>query len=113
MTGQDRYIIAEMLPSHLQQAIHAILNDPGATDLSLRRAVFESARSGQGQVPEALRELVDKVADRPWTVTDQDFTRLSAAGYSEAQLYEFTLACALGAGLERFDAGLRALEDAP
>lgn len=101
------------LPSELQKAVDAILGEPGATDLSLRRAVLDRTRSGQGQVPEALREFVDKVAGRPWTVIDEDFTRLRAAGYSQGQLYELTLACALGAGLERFDAGLRALGDTP
>ena len=56
--------------------------------------------------------LVEKIAERPWTVTDEDFARLRAAGYSEGQLYEVTLAAALGAGLRRFDAGLRALQEA-
>lgn len=99
------------LPGELQKAIDAVLGERGETDLSLRRAVLDRARSGEGQVPEALREFVDKVCERPWTVSDEDFTRLRAAGYSEDQLYELTLACALGAGLERFDAGLRALEE--
>jgi alkylhydroperoxidase family enzyme len=99
------------LPGELQKAIDAVLGERGETDPSLRRAVLDRARSGKGQVPEALREFVEKVCDRPWTVRDEDFTRLRAAGYSEDQLYELTLACALGAGLERFDAGLRALEE--
>lgn len=97
------------LPAELQKAITALLHHPGATELSLRHAVLEHARSGTGQVPEVLREFVDKIAARPWTVSDDDFTRLRAAGYSDDQLYELTLACALGAGLQRFDAGLRAL----
>jgi alkylhydroperoxidase family enzyme len=100
------------LPAKLQKAIAAILNQPGETELSLRRAVLERARSGEGQVPEALRDYVNKIADRPWTVRDEDFAQLRAAGYSEGQLYEVTLAAALGAGLQRFDAGLRALEEA-
>ncbi len=100
------------LPVQLKKAIDALLNQPGETAPLLRRAILERTRSGAGQVPGVLRELVDKVADRPWTVTDEDFARLRAAGYSEGQLYELTLACALGAGLERFEAGLRALEEA-
>jgi alkylhydroperoxidase family enzyme len=106
-------IIALMsLPHHLQKAIDALFRQPGETEASLRRAVLQRNRSGAGQVPDALHELVDKVADRPWTLSDEDFTRLRAAGYSEGQLYEITLAAALGAGLERFDAGLRAIEEA-
>lgn len=101
------------LPSDLQATLNALLNQPGATDLKLRRALLERTRSGAGPVPEVLRELVDKITARPWTVSDEDFTRLRAAGFSEDQLYELTLACALGAGLARFDAGLRALGENP
>jgi alkylhydroperoxidase family enzyme len=100
------------LPAKLQKAIAAILSQHGETALSLRRAVLERTRSGEGQVPEALRDYVKQIADRPWTVSDEDFARLRAAGYSEGQLYEVTLAAALGAGLQRFDAGLRALDEA-
>jgi alkylhydroperoxidase family enzyme len=100
------------LPAKLQKAIAAILSQPGETELSLRRVVLERTRSGEGQIPEALRDYVKQIADRPWTVSDEDFARLHAAGYSEAQLYEVTLAAALGAGLQRFDAGLRALDEA-
>jgi alkylhydroperoxidase family enzyme len=99
------------LPSKLQIAVDALLNQPGATELELRRAVLERTRSGASQVPEALREFVEKIAERPWTVSDEDFVRLRAAGYSEDELYEVTLAAAIGAGLQRFDAGLRAMEE--
>jgi hypothetical protein len=106
-------IIALMpLPDHLQKAIDALFNQPGENEAALRRAVLERNRFGAGQVPDALQELVDKVADHPWTVNDEDFAQLRAAGYSEGQLYEITLAAALGSGLERFDAGLRAIEEA-
>jgi alkylhydroperoxidase family enzyme len=56
---------------------------------------------------------VEKIAARPWTVNDEDFARLYASGFSDDQLYELTLACALGAGLQRFEAGLRALGETP
>lgn len=100
------------LPAKLQKAIAAILNQPGETDHPLLRTVLEHTRSGDAQVPDALREFVDKIASRPWTVSDEDFARLRTAGYTEGQLYELTLAAALGAGLQRFDAGLRAIEEA-
>jgi alkylhydroperoxidase family enzyme len=100
------------LPANLQKAIDAILTQTGSTELSLRRTVLERTRNGEGQVPEALREFVEKIAERPWTVNDEDFARLRAAGYSEDELYEVTLAAAVGAGLQRFEAGLRALEEA-
>ncbi len=99
------------LPQKLQRAIRALLNHPGATELELRRAVMGRTRSAAGHLPEGLREFVEKIAERPWTVSDEDFARLRAAGYSEDEIYEVTLAAAVGAGLQRFDAGLRALEE--
>ena len=59
-----------------------------------------------------LRELVEKIDERPWTVSDEDFSRLRRAGYSEDQIFELTVAAAAGAGVRRFEAGLRALEAA-
>jgi hypothetical protein len=98
------------LPSCVQKAIRAILSTPGATDISLRRALLDRTRLGCVQVPDNLRNLVDKIAERAWTINDEDFDRVRHAGYSEDQIYEVTMAAALGAGLERFDAGLRAIE---
>lgn len=100
------------LPLSLQKAIDGLMSQPGETESSVRREVLERNRSGCGPVPDDLRPLVEKIAHCPWTVDDEDFARLQAAGYSEGQLYEVTLAAALGAGLRRFDAGLRAIDEA-
>src|SRR2546427_12973283 len=104
------------LPSSLQEAIDALLASPGATEPSLRRLVLERSREARAHAPAAaadlplaLADFLDKLAERPWTICDADFTRLRAAGYSDDQLYELTLASSIGAGLRRFDAGLRAL----
>jgi alkylhydroperoxidase family enzyme len=69
-------------------------------------------RLGTGEVPERLKALVEKIADRPWSVSDEDIARLREAGYSEDSIYELVLAAAAGAGIRRFDAGLRAIEGA-
>ena len=100
------------LPSELQAAVDALLSQPGTTEPVLRRRLLERTRANEGPVPDILRDFVDKIAGRPWDINDEDFARLRTAGFSEDQLYELTLACALGAGLRRFDAGLRALEEA-
>ena len=101
------------LPSELQSAVDSLLHQPGATEPKLRRALLEHTRAGGGEVPEVVCEFVAKIIARPWTVNDEDFTRLRAAGFSDDQLYELTLACALGAGLQRFEVGLRALGETP
>jgi len=100
-----------MLPKSITNAIEALLGSAGKSDPALRRAVFERTRSGAGATPPfELRELVEKIDERPWTVSDEDFTRLRQAGYSEDQIFELTVASAAGAGVRRFEAGLRAIE---
>jgi alkylhydroperoxidase family enzyme len=85
----------------------AVLESPGATEPALRRAVARNA-----EVPQALREYVDKVAFCAYTVTDDDVAALKAAGYTEDQLFEITVSAALGAGIRRLEAGLAALKGA-
>ncbi len=42
-------------------------------------------------------------------MTDADVEALKAAGLSEDEIFEATVAAAVGAGLARFEAGLRTL----
>jgi alkylhydroperoxidase family enzyme len=60
-------------------------------------------------VPEELEAWVAKVREHAYTATDADVDALRAAGYSEDQIFEATVAAAVGAGLARFDAGVAAL----
>ena len=98
------------LPKAVQTAIDALLGRVGKSDAGLRRAVFERTHMGVGEIPveAGLSALVEKIEQRPWTVTDEDYDRLRQS-YSEDQLFELTLAAATGAGVRRFEAGLRAL----
>ena len=100
--------------------IKSILTTPGDTDPALRRAV--EARSAElggrpgpatGEIPEALRGYVDKVARHAYKVTDRDVEELKAAGYSEDAIFEITLSAALGAGVSRLERGLAALRGEP
>jgi hypothetical protein len=89
---------------------------------ALRRAVFESAAetdrstraaagSGEG-VPDPWTPYVAQVRDSSYRITDADVSALIAAGNSEEQIFEITVAAATGAALQRLDAGLRALREA-
>jgi hypothetical protein len=42
-------------------------------------------------------------------VTDEDIAALKAAGRTEEEIFEISVAVATGAALQRLDAGLRAL----
>jgi alkylhydroperoxidase family enzyme len=83
----------------------AVLTGSGTLDPSIRRAAAEGA-----DAPEALRGYLDKVARHAYKVTDEDTEALRAAGYSEDQIFEATVSCALGACLRRLGAGLSAID---
>jgi hypothetical protein len=82
----------------------ATLESPGRLLPEQRQA----AASG-GELPPELGAWAQKVRERAYTTTDGDVEALFAAGHSEDTIFEVTVAAALGAGLERFEAGLRAL----
>lgn len=46
------------------------------------------------------------VRDASYKITATDIDRLTAAGYTEDQIFEVTVAAAVGAALRCFDAGL-------
>jgi alkylhydroperoxidase family enzyme len=52
---------------------------------------------------------LDKVRRHAYRVTDADVEALKAAGHSEDEIFEQTISAAVAAGLERLEAGLRAL----
>jgi alkylhydroperoxidase family enzyme len=56
--------------------------------------------------PAALASYLDKVRSRAYTVTDSDVEALKAAGVSEDEIFEHTVAAAIAEGLRRLDAGL-------
>ncbi len=60
--------------------------------------------------PETMAPYLQKVRLHAYKVTDRDVEALKAAGHSEDEIFEHTVAAAVAAGLERLDAGLRALK---
>jgi alkylhydroperoxidase family enzyme len=89
----------------MKRLVDAVLAGPGALDPDIRRAAADGA-----DLPEALRGYLDKVARHAYKVTDEDVEALRAAGYSEDQIFEATVSCALGACLRRLEAGLSAID---
>jgi hypothetical protein len=91
----------------MQRLVESVLDGPGELEPAVRKAI--AGEVGGGQIPPALLPYLDKVAHRAWTMTDEDIQALRRAGLSEDQIFEATVAAALGAGLERLRAGLAAL----
>jgi len=57
----------------------------------------------------ALAPYLEKVQRRAYTVTDADVEALKAAGVSEDEVFEQTVAAAIDEGLRRLDAALRVI----
>lgn len=83
------------------------LEGPGELDPAARKAIAEER--AVGAVPPVLLPYLEKVAYQAHTVTDEDVEALKKAGLSEDQIYEATVAAAVGAGLKRLRIGLAAL----
>jgi AhpD family alkylhydroperoxidase len=84
---------------------HAVLHAPATTDPALRAA----AAAGD-PLAEPWQSWTTTVRDASYRITDADVNRLTAAGCSEDQIFEVTVAAAVGAALRSFDAGRSALE---
>lgn len=88
----------------------AALGGPGCTTPSLRSSIAaRAAGRSQEPIPAELASFVDTVARHAYRVTGQHVSVLRDAGYSEDEIFEFTVSAALGAGLARLQRGLAAL----
>jgi alkylhydroperoxidase family enzyme len=59
--------------------------------------------------PPAMAAYLEQVRTGAYAIVDGDVEALKAAGCSEDEIFEQTVAVAVGEGLRRLDAGLRAL----
>jgi len=87
---------------------HAVLESPARTDPAKRLAAAEG-----GLLPPPLDSYIAKVRDQSYRVSHRDIKALTTAGFSEDEIFELTVAAALGAAMLRFDAGMRALARDP
>ena len=101
-------------PDRVQQLLDALLRAPGSSDTSLRRTLFDRTRTGAwAEEPDGgVRELVEKIDQQPWSVSDDDLGRLLQSGHSEDWLFEVIVATGAGAGVRRLEAGLHVIEAA-
>jgi hypothetical protein len=59
--------------------------------------------------PPEFAAYLEKVRTGAYRVTDADVQELKDAGFSEDEIFAQTVAAAVGAGLERLDAGMATL----
>lgn len=82
---------------------YSVFTAPAVTDPALRTA----AATGDG-LPAPLQPFTEKVRDASYRLTDADFAELKTK-YQEDEVYEITVAAAVGAALRSFDAGQQKL----
>ncbi len=91
------------LSSAFAELVRSVLESPGSVGIEARRSAF------RGEVRPELTDLVEKIRRHAYKITDPDIVRLRACGYSEDQIFEITIAAAVGAGVSRLEAGMSAL----
>lgn len=84
-----------------------VVDGPGELSPLVRRA----AASGS-DVPAAAQAYTEKVRRHAYKVVDRDVEELKSAGWSEDEIFELTVAIALGAGLSRLEHAFRVLQEA-
>jgi alkylhydroperoxidase family enzyme len=105
----------QALVDHLQAAVLGA----GHSSVAVRQAAMARARQVSGRADGAelasaldpgLERWAEKVARHAYTTTDAEVAALLAAGYTEDQIFEITVAAALGAAQARAEFALEALE---
>ena len=107
MTASDR-------PNHseLAEALRrAVLEGPGVTDATLRRAVADTA-AGEPTAKAPYDDLARQIGETAYRVTDEHVETVLKATGSEKAAFEIIAAAAVGAGLVRWRHAVKALEEA-
>jgi hypothetical protein len=84
-----------------------ILEGEGKASRAQRRAAFDNTG-----LAAPLNTLIDKVAKRAYTVTDEDIAAATASGLSEDQIFEIVVCAAIGEATRQYDAAVAALQAA-
>lgn len=77
------------------------------TDRADPVAALRSVAAGADGLGEPARSYAALVRDASYKITDDDVARLIAAGHTEDEVFEMTVAAAVGAALATFDTGRR------
>lgn len=79
-------------------------------DLEALRATVRAASDAVDDP--RLAAYLERVADRAWTITDDEVAALSTSGVDDDAIFEATVVTALDAALARLRAGIAALDEA-
>lgn len=103
------------LPTEVQALYQSICFGDGDSDIALRKAIVERSLRTLGfdvqpaPIPESIQGYVDTINRYAPDITDQDIQNLLAHGWSEEDIFEFTVAASFGAAYGRLKIGWDAL----
>jgi hypothetical protein len=89
----------------------AVASDAGVTEASLRAAVAARAAGGP-PADEPYDDLARQIGDASYRVTDAQVEAVRRAAGSDKAAFEIVMSACVGAGLTRWDAAARAIEEA-
>jgi alkylhydroperoxidase family enzyme len=72
--------------------------------------VLRAQAAGISPAPPAMAAYLEKVRTCAYAVEDEDVEGLQAAGFSDDEIFEQTVACAIREGLRRLEAAQRVIE---
>jgi hypothetical protein len=101
MSTEDRKQVAH------RALVARILDGEGRAPRDKRRAAFDN--SG---LDEPLRTLIDKVAERPTEVGDDDVASARTSGLAEDEIFELVVCAAVGQATRQYEMALGALSQA-
>jgi hypothetical protein len=94
-------------PSAHQAVVTRVLDGEGRASRAQRRTAFDN-----GLLDDPLHRLINKVAQRPTQITDEDVAAVKELGVSEDQIFELVVCAALGQATRQYQSGLGALAEA-
>ncbi|MBX2872785.1 MAG: hypothetical protein KTR30_11810 [Saprospiraceae bacterium] len=98
------------------QALKRAVLGKGYADPALRQEVYEKVSdlvlTGDDTplTAPALNSYINKLSNHAYKILDQDIEALKAEGYSEDEIFEFTVVGATAAGVTRFEKGFSILQ---
>lgn len=109
------------LPPSVQRVINKVLGRDGHLDQRQRLGAFRYSEScadlGTGEdeppleIDPQLEVFIEKITTYPYKVVDRDIEHIKSLGFSEDQIFEMTVAVALGAGSGRLSLTRRLIKE--
>ncbi len=105
------------LPESVERVVKKVLGRDGYLEQDQRKNIFDFSSSAADssiagdELPENIRPVIEKITHYPYKVIDRDIEQLKSLGFSEDQIYEMTVATALGAGAGRLSLTRRLIKE--